>query len=232
MELYRVIFRVDFPTAFSLVNRWGDVLTLLNANKLWMTIGETPNGRQVVAQHNDAAVPANHNLMVALNYISGNIEQYPIKSLEPFERIFRDVTELAQLGDITSFARLGARFLFLEKAPFADVKDNVGRYISRDYLDSFKGELTDLSIVTVFKDGDNYRRLQTGPISEREYNVWFSMPNSLKVESGFLVDVDFYTFEYRFKTFDLRKFVDLAANEARKLSAAALKLVPKEEKVK
>ena len=195
-------------------------------------MGETPNVRQIVAQHQNLEEAAHHNLIIAVNSMNGNIEQYPIKSLEPFERIFRDVTQLTQLADITSFARIGARFMFLEKAAFAEVRDQVAGYISRGYLESFRGELTDLSIVTVYKDGDNYKRLQLGPIAKSEYSSWFTLPDKLDIASGFLADVDFFTFDYRFRTFDLRKFMDLAANEARKLSSAALSLIRKEENIK
>jgi hypothetical protein len=226
MELHRVIFRVDFPPAFELVNHWGEALALLNANKLWTQLGETANLRQIVAQHNDQGTGVSHNTVVALNYISGNIEQYPIKSLESFERVFRDVTGIVTLGGISSFLRIGARFVYLEEAKSFEVaKHCFARQIRGEYLEAFKGELTDLSLITVNKEGDNLRRINAGPIAKKEYAAWFSMPDKLGVENAFLADVDFYTFEYKFKTFDLRKFVDLAFTDARKQSVELMKLI-------
>jgi hypothetical protein len=225
MELFRVMFRVDYPPAFSIFNRWGDALALLNGNKLWTNLGETPNVRQIVAQHIDQEKGQNHNTVVAIGNISGNIEEYPIKALEPFERVFRDVTDLVKLLDVTSFLRIGARFIFMEEAEsFAVAETGFAKQISSDYLSVVKGELTDLSLITVHKDGDHFRRINAGPITKKEFAAWFSTPTKVEIENAALVDVDFYTLEYKFKTFDLRKFFDLAFDDARKQAVGIMKL--------
>jgi hypothetical protein len=224
MELYRLIFRVDFPPAFKLFSRWGEILELLNANKLWTHLGET-SSRQIVAQKNDPGRGIHHNTIVEINSINGNLEEYPLSSLDPLEQVFRDVNSVVELAGATSFLRVGARFVFLEPIESFDAALQLfSRQMRREYLAALEGDLTDMSITTVFKEGDQFRRINAGPISKKEYPGWFSVPDKVRVENGLLADIDFYTLEYKFKTFDLRKFVGLAYDVARKQSMELLKV--------
>jgi hypothetical protein len=229
MELHRVIFRVDFPPAFELFNRWGDALALLNRNKLWTNLGETPNIRQIVAQHTDQDKGVNHNTIVAVNNINGNLEEYPIRSLDSFGQVFAAVSELVDLMKVSSFLRVGARFVFLEEAEsFEVVRDNFAGQMRAEYVGLFKGELTDLSLITVHKDGDNFSRMNAGPIAKKEYAGWFSIPNMVRIENGLIADVDFYTLNYKFKTFNLGKFIELAFTVARKQSGELIRMIKRE----
>ncbi|HEX4076312.1 MAG TPA: hypothetical protein VHX49_13000 [Candidatus Acidoferrales bacterium] len=225
MELYRIIFRVDFPPAFKLFSHWGDALELLNANKLWTQLGET-NSRQILAQKNDREKGINHNTVVEISSVNGNLEEYPLGSIDRFEHVFRDVNALVGLVGASSFLRVGARFIFLEPTESFDVARRMfSEQVQREYLAVLGRELTDMSIISVSKEEDQFRRVHAGPISRKEYPGWFSVPDKVNVENALLVDIDFYTFEYKFKTFDLRKFVDMGYGVARKQATELLKIV-------
>lgn len=225
MELNRLIFRVDFPPAFKLFTRWGEALELLNANKLWTQLGETST-RQIVAQKSDPEKGHHHNTIVEINNINGNVEEYPIKSLDSFERLFRDVGDLVQLAEVTNFSRVGTRFVFLEPTDsFAAALQTLDRQLRPEYLSGLRPHLTDMSIISVFKEEGQFTRINVGPVSKKEYPGWFSLPEKVTVENGILIDIDFYTLEYKFRTFDLRKFIDLGYDVAKKQATELLKTI-------
>jgi hypothetical protein len=221
MELHRVIFRVDFRPAFKLFNRWGDALELLNANKLWTQVGDARDARTIVAERKEVDKGISHSLTLQVNSVNGSMEEHPIKSVEAFDKPFADATQFVHLVDASAFVRLGVRFLFIEPTDtFELARRAVASELQDKYIGLFQGDLTDLSLTTVCKHEDLFFRLNVGPVQKKEYVNWFNVPDKIQIESGFLVDIDCYSFEYKFKTFDLRKLVDFTHTSAKKQAAS------------
>jgi hypothetical protein len=226
MELHRVIFRIDFPPAFKLFNRWGDALELLNANKFWTQVGDTKDARMIVAERKEVDKGINHNLVLQVNNVNGSIEEHPIKSLEEFNKAFADATQLVRLVEASAFARLGTRFMFLEATDtFEAARQAFASQLRGDYIALFQGELTDICLVTVHKDEDQYMKISAGPIQRKEYVNWFNIPDKIQIENGFIIDIDCYSFEYKFKTFDLRKLIDFTHASARKQAVGLIQSI-------
>jgi len=231
MELHRIIFRVDFPPAFKLLSRWGDILELLNASKMWTQLSESAATRQVIAQKNDPKADLSYNTVVELGNVNGSFEEYPIKSLETFGTAFRDVNAIVKLGEVSTFLRVGARFLFLEPAESFEVaRQQFSRQIRPKYVAGFEGELVDLSLNCVYREDDQFQKVNVGPITKSEYAQWFTMPDKLQIDNAYLADIDCYTRDYNFKTFDIRRFIELAHAVAQKQSATLMKLISVEDK--
>jgi len=214
---------VDFPPAFKLFNHWGDAFEILNANKLWTNLGETPD-RKIVAQCIDPGKGLTYNTILEVNSISGNLEAYPMQSLEPFEKVFHDVTRLAHLTETAVFNRIGTRFLFLETCEsFEQARAAFAAQIRPEYRDRFKGKLVDVSLVSVYEEEDQFTRLMAGPLSRDEFRNWFTQPDKITMDTGYFADVDCYTSKYKFKTFDLRKYIDFTYTSARKQTEDLIK---------
>jgi hypothetical protein len=220
MELHRIIFRVDFPPAFKLFNRWGDALEILNASKFWTQVGDTKDARMIVAERKEVDKGIHHNLMLQVNSVNGSIEEHPIKSVEAFDKPFANATQLVHLVEASAFVRLGVRFVFLEPTDtFEAARRALANQLRDEYVGVSQGDLTDLSLTTVYKHEDQFLRLTAGPVQKKEYVGWFTVPDNIQIENGFLVDIDCYSFEYKFKTFDLRKLIDFAHTSAKKQAA-------------
>jgi hypothetical protein len=228
VELHRIIFRVDYPPAFKLLNRWGDAFELLRANKFWTNLAEAREIRRIIATRKEIEKGIDHNLFLELNNISGIIEEHPISSLEPFMNAFGDATQLVHLIEATSFLRVGVRFVFLEESESFDVPLRaLSAQVRNEYWESFEGELIDIALTSVHKIEDQKIRVNAGPIAKREYSNWFNLPEKIKIENGFILDIDCFASEYKFKTFDLRKFIDFNYTIAKKHSLDLLRFIKK-----
>lgn len=226
MELHRVIFRIDFPPAFKLITRWGEALELLNASKLWTQLGDTNDAKTIVAERKDVEKGISHNLMLQVNNINGSIEEHPIKSVEDFSKAFADATQLVHLVEALAFTRLGVRFVFLERFDaFETARRAIASQLRDEYVGLFQGEMTDLSLVTVHKHEDQFLRVNAGPVQKKEYANWFNVPDKIQIENGLIVDIDCYSFEYKFKTFDLRKLIDFSHASAKKQAASLIQFI-------
>jgi hypothetical protein len=222
MELHRMVFRVDFPFAFKLISAWAEVLELLQANKHWTGLGETLEPRRIAAEHKDLEKGQNDFLFLEVSNFSGNFEAHPIESPEPYESVLRDVSVLTEKLGIASFIRIGTRFSFLEPIDsFENAQKALASRVGDEYWKQLDGDLIDMSITSVHKHEDQNMRLNVGPISKKEYPIWFGMPDKVAIESAFLFDIDCYSMQHKFKTFDFRKVMDFNYTKARK---QALKL--------
>ena len=232
MELHRLIFRLDFPNAFSLFSKWGEVFARLHANGFWSELGEdlAPQ-RAIRATRIDPGGKPRHVLAVRVNDIGGFFEDHPIAPYRKFTDTFNDVSAI--LGDlqVKEFRRIGVRFIFLEPFDSFEAGRNVfSEQVSREYWKQFPGELRDLSLVSDHQDGDQHLHLNAGPISRKEYQNWFSDPDAVASDNALLFDVDCSTTDYKLTSFDFKKMVDVYYDRAlRQAEALARYLLGRKE---
>lgn len=225
MELHKIIFKADFAPAFKIFDHWGQALQIVFSNNLLTTVGETTD-RKIVGEHKGA--DRHRNLIVEVNNVSGVVEEHPIRSLDPFDQVFKDASALTELAGVSKFLRVGARFFFLEDAPsFEAALEHFRRQGSEKWWSMEKGELVDVGIASVHEAGDRKMRVMAGPFRRQEYKRVFATPAAVLSDNAYLFDVDCFTHEYQYKTFNLGKFVDFSYTIARR-RAADLLLLAKE----
>ena len=214
LELHRLIFRLDYPKAYSIFAAWGQILQRLDSAGIWTQLGEDTS-RSIVAIGEDKSKNRVHVLNVRLNDTDGVLEGHPIRSYREFDDEFRRVNEILQLLNIQQYTRLGVRFYFLEpQKEFEAARKLVADQLRNEYLDMFKDELSDIGIVTVHGEGDEKWRFSVGPLGRAEYKNWFAAPDEVKCDCALIFDIDCYVDSYKDSKLDLRKLVALYYDKA------------------
>jgi hypothetical protein len=214
LELHRLIFRLDYPKAYSIFAAWGQILQKLDSSAIWTQLGEDIS-RSIVAFGEDDSKNRVHVLNVRVNDIDGAFEGHPIKSYREFDDEFRRVNEILQMLNIQEYTRLGVRFYFLEpQEEFEPARKLVADQLRNEYLDVFRDELSDIGIATVHGEGDEKWRFSVGPLGRAEYKNWFAAPDGVKFDCALIFDIDCYTQSYKDSKLDMRKLVALYYDNA------------------
>lgn len=210
MELHRFFFRLDFPSAFTLFNEWGNVLALLNSSSFWTELTDSVSPRAILARRVVQSGSELHSLTVEVNGIGGGFEAHPTNSPREYLRAFEDVSTVIAMLNVQEFKRVGVRFFFLEPTDsFKDGLDPLMGKVCQDYWQQFDDPPRDIAITSIHGGKDQSVRLAVGPISREEYRAWFGLPDRVGIENGIIVDVDCFAMAYKLKTFEFSKLVEL-----------------------
>lgn len=206
---------MDYPSAFTMFNRWGDFYKLLHAGGFWNLLSENTSKRTIVAKHLAKSGTEIHGLNIEVNNTNGSIEGHPIASHREYLKVYNDVSETVKALEVEEFNRLGVRFTFLEPiASFKDAFDPIVDRISKDYRDLFEEPPRDIAITSIHGSREQSMRIAVGPISKDEYGSWFTRPDEIEIKNAILLDVDCFAFGYKFKNFDFSKIVEFYFDKA------------------
>ena len=215
MELHRLVFRLDYPNAFTIFSKWGEILSALESCDTWPELGEDTLSRGIMASREDKSKNKVHLLNVRVNDIDGVLEGHPIPSYRDFDDGFQRINRVLSLLDVKEYKRLGVRFFFLEpQASFESACKLLASQVRTEYWNLFDHAPSDIGIVSVHGDDDQALRLSTGPLKRTEYTNWFNAHSAVKPDNAMLFDIDCYTRSYRDSKFDLRKLVALYYDKA------------------
>lgn len=211
MRALRVIYRIDFPRNYDMMNRPGAVARILNESfppEFFDKHGEDRNARKVIGkrllrdQARYRSLTAEPTAIVCDIERAAGIELRSLAEDEDFRTICGGITDFLKEFGIKKFERAGFR-LFLFGSVLGDRQRSLRAFRSLVKSDMVKGvesivgNATDLGIAI---DGISASKvsyhLRCGPfVGTEEYGKYFSAISDLlpkDLEADFVTDLDFF----------------------------------------
>lgn len=197
----KFIFDLRFDPVFTVLDKKGQLLDLLQDSKLFEEVGIDAN--KFAATRNSPDVY--RTITLEPHRISGNIEK-EVVDVECAIELLKQVKKIEEAISLDKgkIRRVGLRFMQVYKKPFEEVNDKLISLMNNDLLKIVGGEkYIDAAIVPVvnYKEGYNVR-YALGPIKQDEYSRYYKKHLNIPFNEGCFIDIDYFSESWQSQRID------------------------------
>jgi hypothetical protein len=204
MEVFKTIFRLDFPLAYRILDKLGEYLELIHVKTAQAPFSNGKGNVNLVehslsysAKVGDDTFSLNldtKTFNAVIEYQDGSavntLAKHPLFSLAD------EVIEKLAAEHSSKYKRIGVRSLILlqkDEFDFAKVRDymwETNNVFGKSVTDLFNKRYDIGVTFEAQSDDEEYIRVNLGPYHEREIAKYFSLKNDVK--KGFIFDIDIW----------------------------------------
>ena len=219
IEIAKIIFRIDFPTNFEMLDSFGKLMNSLEkkSNTPYFLkkaiLHDSPSKKVILkAENDDCQMQLTNNLSTydgVIEFITDYKSSTPTNN--PFFKLAQShYNKIADLG-IDKFVRVGARFYVLvknEKFTFTKLKKYFDKKMSDfscEFDEHFKDPYDSSIIIERENSVGEVFHLQFGPYRKEESAKYYQYERPEK--EALFFDVDIWQLNFRSNNFDIEKLM-------------------------